>query len=86
MKRTAFALIIILALLFLMVAGAEVSSSSEDSWATLAPMPVARMQFGVAAVDGKIFAIGGRNDWINRYLGTNEMYDPLTNTWIERTG
>lgn len=86
MKRTASALTLISALLFSMVAGAvEVSSASENSWTTLAPMPTARMQFGVAVVNDKIFAIGGRNDWINRYLGTNEMYDPVSNNWIERT-
>lgn len=67
-----------------MVAGAEVSSSSEDSWVSLAPMPTARMQFGAAAADGKIFAIGGQ-DGIGRYLSTNEMYDPVSNTWVKRT-
>lgn len=60
------------------------AKATVDSWTTLASMPTAREQLGVAAVDGKIFAIGGRNDWINRYLGINEMYDPATNTWVEK--
>lgn len=59
------------------------TSIAEDSWQTLAPMPTARRNFGVAVVDDKIFAIGGRNDGIN--LGTNEMYDPVLNTWITKT-
>jgi N-acetylneuraminic acid mutarotase len=83
MKRKALALMIVLAL-FSMVAGAEVSSSLNDSWTTLSPMPTARRQFGVAVVNGKIFAIGG-SDWNYRYLATNEMFDPETNTWVKRT-
>lgn len=61
------------------------SSADEDSWTTLAPMPTARYHAGVAVVDDKIFVIGGRNDWINRYLGTNEMYDPVLDTWSTKT-
>jgi N-acetylneuraminic acid mutarotase len=61
-----------------------IAEATVDSWTTLAPMPTARQQLGVATVDGKIFAIGGRNDWINRYLDINEMYDPATNTWVQK--
>jgi len=56
-------------------------SAVEDSWITLEPMPTARSGFGVAVVDGKIYAIGGWNDG---YLGTNEMYDPETDTWTTK--
>jgi N-acetylneuraminic acid mutarotase len=31
-------------------------------------------------VDGKIYAIGGSNS-THKYVGTNEMYDPDTDTW-----
>jgi N-acetylneuraminic acid mutarotase len=54
------------------------------SWTTMAPIPTARRGLGVAVVDGKIYAIGGRNDWISPYLGTNEMYDPATDTWTSK--
>ncbi len=47
-------------------------------------MPTARCCLGVAAVDGKIFAIGGQNasSWS---LSENEMYDPATNQWLKRS-
>jgi N-acetylneuraminic acid mutarotase len=48
-------------------------------------MPTARRAFGVAAVNGKIFAIGGNDGKYQVYLDTNEMYDPISNTWIKRT-
>ena len=51
----------------------------EDSWTTLEPLPTIRRDLGVAVVNGKIYAIGGRND--GNYLSTNEEYDPETNTW-----
>ncbi|TRZ51781.1 MAG: hypothetical protein D4S01_04105, partial [Dehalococcoidia bacterium] len=44
-------------------------------------MPTARSGFGVAVVEGKIYAIGGTN---GSYLNTNEMYDPTTNTWTTK--
>jgi hypothetical protein len=46
-------------------------------------MPTARSGLGIAVVDGKIYAIGGSN-YLNRF-GTNEMYDPATNTWTTKT-
>jgi N-acetylneuraminic acid mutarotase len=81
-KLTILAAVIVLLLLFPIFADAI--SSPEESWTTLAPMPTARRQFGVAVVDGKIFAIGGNDGNYQRYLDTNEMYDPTTNTWSEK--
>jgi N-acetylneuraminic acid mutarotase len=46
-------------------------------------MPTARAGIGVAVVNGKIYAIGGHN-WGN-YFGTNEIYDPATDTWTTKT-
>ncbi len=57
-------------------------STTEDSWATMEPMPTARGSFGVAVVDGKIYAIGGFNG--SNYLAINEMYDPETDTWTTK--
>ncbi|MFZ7138955.1 MAG: Kelch repeat-containing protein [archaeon] len=51
---------------------------------TLEPMPTSRMHFGVAVVDGKIYAIGGYKGYSGSYLASNEMYDPATNTWITK--
>jgi len=61
----------------------SINATEEDSWTTKAPMPTARGSFGVAVVDGKIFAIGGKNSSIT-YLTTNEMYDPVTDSWTEK--
>jgi len=55
--------------------------AAEDSWMTMEPMPTARSGFGVAVVDGKIYAIGGYN---GSYLAVNEMYDPATDTWTTK--
>ena len=45
-------------------------------------MPTARMGLGTAVVNGKIYAIGGFN---GTDLGVNEMYDPATNIWTEKS-
>jgi N-acetylneuraminic acid mutarotase len=80
--------VLLLVLFFLMgLCAAEVKSASafaEDSWMSLAPMPTARSMSGVAMVDGKIYAIGGISGTQN-ILGTNEVYDPKTNTWSSKT-
>jgi len=66
---------------------------AEDSWTSKAPMHVARFGLGVAVVNGKIYAIGGstrsggggtRNGELpvtGGVVGTNEVYDPATDTW-----
>jgi len=62
----------------------SVSSSSEsveDSWNTKTPMSQARFGHGVVAVEGKIYAIGGRLSYTG-LVGTNECYDPKTDTWV----
>jgi len=71
---------------------------SENSWASKAPMHQARERLGVASVNGKIYAIGG--DTLSGFwsfsmglagqvtggvVDTNEQYDPITDTWIQKT-
>jgi N-acetylneuraminic acid mutarotase len=63
-----------------------VSAVSEDSWASKAPMQQPRGALGVAAVNGKIYAIGGSAQDVllattKMFLSTNEEYDPATNAW-----
>ena len=53
--------------------------ASDSSWTIMEPMPTARGWFGVAVVDGKIYAISGGSS------GINEMYDPATNTWTTKS-
>ena len=52
----------------------------EDSWNTKTSMNHVRAAFGVAAVDGKIYAIGGYTDY-DTFLNVNERYDPKTDKW-----
>jgi hypothetical protein len=69
-------------------------SEAENTWVELAPMHIARAWLGVAAVNGKIYAIGGStasgfepasfpygNINADHFVGTNEEYDPTNNTW-----
>jgi N-acetylneuraminic acid mutarotase len=86
-RRASLLLILVFLMASCTVKAEPVLSSdgiTEESWTTLAPMPTARRQFGVAVVNGKIFAIGGNDGNYDRYLDTNEMYDPTTNTWTKK--
>jgi N-acetylneuraminic acid mutarotase len=61
--------------------------AAENFWATKASMPTARAQFGVAVVNGKIYAIGGENNSATggpNVLNVNEEYDPAANTWTTK--
>lgn len=78
-KRAA---VILLLILCFAISTLPLVRAAEDFWTTMTPMPKARDGFGVAVVDGKIYAIGGYN---GTYLNTNEMYDPVTDTWTTKT-
>jgi N-acetylneuraminic acid mutarotase len=70
-----------------------------NTWKALAPMPTRRGAAVAAVVDGKIYVLGGAGYHPNyhgplfslsatvphRAMTTNEMYDPATNTWEERS-
>lgn len=60
----------------------EAQSSAADSWAEETPMPIARSFLGAAAVDDKIYAIGGRNE--DTVFGLNQQYDPETGIWVDK--
>lgn len=56
------------------------------TWQPKTPMPTARLSFGVGAVNGILYAVGGTlppNPNAN-LLATAEAYDPATNTWTTR--
>lgn len=73
----------------------EVYNPVTDSWKTLKPMPTPRQHINCAAVDGKIYIIGGLmnvqnasapSKWDYKNVSTkNEVYDPMTNSWEERS-
>jgi N-acetylneuraminic acid mutarotase len=87
----------LLVLVFLIVSGViifpSVSAASANSWASKASMPQGKSSFGIAVMDGKIYAIGGciRNyvsSWTEGLSGTieavntNYEYDPALDRWI----
>ena len=54
-----------------------------DQWAAVAPLPLAVAQPMVAAVGGKLYAIGGRPE--NLMVGGSvQEYDPATGNWTTR--
>jgi N-acetylneuraminic acid mutarotase len=64
--------------------------SNVGSWETKKPMSTARGSLGVAVVNGRIYAIGGYTEggkWsaAGGAVGTNEEYDPTTDTWTAKT-
>jgi hypothetical protein len=74
------------------------TDAAENTWVSAAPMHKARENLGVTAVNGKIYAIGGdtlSGPWTysmgfsgattGGVVGTNEEYDPATNTWTFKT-
>jgi len=97
-KKTKAAFMLLLSFsLILLTLHVPFVGATEDSWTTKAPMQQARSGLGVAAVNGKIYAIGGTtssgfapsipgsavlgNRDIGGHVGTNEEYDPETDTW-----
>jgi N-acetylneuraminic acid mutarotase len=68
-QRTALILLLVLCLV---LSSLPLVGATEDSWTTLEPSP-SDSYMDAAALDGKIYCIGGENF----------RYDPETNTWTE---
>lgn len=79
-KRATLTIFLVLCSLLITLTKVAVARAAEDSWTTMEPMPTARNGFGVAVVNGKIYAIGG-----GTYLNTNEEYNPVMDAWITKT-
>jgi len=92
-KSLALLLAIFLTASCVMAANPAFSSTevTENTWVTKAPMHQTRGYLGVAAVNGRIYAIGGStqqgsspDDLKGGAVGTNEEYSPATNTWTSK--
>ena len=57
--------------------------ASPGSWTALAPLPTARQEVAVAALDGKIFVVGGFGENAEP-VATVEVYDPAADRWDVR--
>jgi N-acetylneuraminic acid mutarotase len=62
----------------------SVISGGSDIWETKAAMPSARKNAAAAAVNGKVYVIGGEYDMDNRWLTVVEEYDAETDTWATK--
>ena len=98
MGKTVAALLVLVFLIASCIAvkpAFSLTEVTENTWVSKASMQVARSVLGVAAVNGKIYAIGGTTEsgfvpnaygsqvytYTTNGVGTNEEYDPETNTW-----
>ena len=55
-----------------------------DSWAVKANLPTARNWTACAAVNGKIYVIGGDTTFLSTPLKTVSEYDPKTDKWTQK--
>jgi hypothetical protein len=53
---------------------------ASDRWQRLAALPTARGALAAAALDGKIYAVGGIG-WRGRNTAAHEVYDPTATRW-----
>jgi len=61
---------------------ATMNLAAEGIWTRKADMPTARTCSGAAAVNGKIYVIGGGRSWFDSTPpAAVYMYDPATDTW-----
>jgi N-acetylneuraminic acid mutarotase len=62
---------------------------STDSWISKTPMPTIQMGGAIATYQNKIYMIGGGQgisiNFTTYQTGINEMYDPTTDTWTNKT-
>ena len=60
-----------------------------NTWAPKTPMTLYRGDFAVAAYHGKVYVMGGFTGTSPQFIPTltaaNEMYDPATDTWTNKT-
>ena len=67
----------------------EVFDTATNRWSLLSPMPTPRNHHALAAIDGKIYAIGGRvgscfsGGWSSN-VAANELYDVAADRWTAR--
>ena len=86
MGKSAVVMLVLVFLTALCLAVTPALSSDdivENSWVSKASMHQTRYGLGVAVVNGRIYAIGGNTE--AEVVGTNEEYDPATDTWVLKT-
>jgi hypothetical protein len=61
----------------------EVYNTVTDTWATLSPMPRPKDHFNAAIIDGKFYAIAGRDTAVTATYAHSDVYDIATDTWSQ---
>ena len=59
----------------------EVYDPSENSWNPIASMSAPRACFKLAALGGKLYAVGGNTGSGGVMFASTEVYDPIINSW-----
>jgi N-acetylneuraminic acid mutarotase len=59
----------------------EVYNTVTDEWTALTPMPRVRDHFMAAVIDGKFYAVGGRDTAVTPVFNFNDVYDIATDSW-----
>ncbi len=72
-----------LVLLICLFTNVSVYAEGESTWTIKAPMLNDRSHFQTVAINGKIYAIGGRINW--KTTNTVEEYDPTLNIWKSKS-
>ena len=86
LKKTFLVVFVLISTVALLTADFPLGfAQPENTWESKAPMLTARSGFGLAVVNGKIYAIGGYNKNQTGFSDVNEMYDPATDTWTVKT-
>jgi len=61
----------------------EVYDPATKTWTRKVPMPSGRSRFTFAAVNNKLYVVGGF--YGGTLSGGVDVYDPVTNTWTKKT-
>lgn len=75
-------------LMFVLMLSSMTAYAEADlgSWTTKASMSIYKVGSGAVSVDGKIYVIGGYNNYnAGGFLKRVEVYDPMTNTWTRKS-
>lgn len=86
-RSVGLVLVLLVACILVTAPVSALTESTENSWVSKTPMQEARGYLGVVAVNGKVYAIGGSttsggwSSYNGSVVGTNEEYDPITDTW-----
>jgi N-acetylneuraminic acid mutarotase len=75
---------IVFAMIFLLItpAASDRTLAQGDSWKTKAPMPTARQYPAGAAIDGRLYVVGGANS--SGIVAILQVYDPRTDSWTTK--